>query len=135
MGKKRIFRIYAPGKALFSYLSTGAIAKGIGILTTPLFTRLLGVEDYGRVALYLGAVGIVSGIVSPFVSGGQIYRVIGKYKDNAVFFSGLPYIFVTALVLCTLLFTFKEYFEIDVIFVVMLYTSYTFLRDAIKNRA
>ena len=120
--KKASKRLNTPGRALFAYLISGAVAKGIGVLTTPLFTRVLSGDDYGSVALYLSAVGVMSAIISPLASGSCIYLASQKFKADAreVTASVIPLIFAFCGGICTLLFTFKALFGFNNTFVVLI---------------
>ena len=111
-----------PGKALVGYLFAGAFTKMIGILTTPLFTRLLGGEEYGKLAFFLSSSGVISGIISPLVSGSQIYGILNQSEDNInkIFLSGLLPISGICGALGILLFTLGLFFEEYLGFAVLL---------------
>lgn len=115
-------KLNTPGKALFSTVWIGILAKGISILTTPLFTRLLGGEEYGRLAFYLSVIGIISGIVSPFVTGSQIYGIASKYKSNSptIFLSGILPVLSIIGVICALLFTFSSLLTLNAVFILLI---------------
>ena len=93
----------------------------IGILATPVFTRMLGGEEYGSVAFYLSVVGVVSSVISPLVSGSRIYGVVSKYKSD---FSTVTLSAVTPILafcggICIVLFTFKALFPLDTTFILL----------------
>lgn len=120
--KSRSLRLNAPGKALLSYLSTGTIAKAIGILVTPIFTRLLGGEQYGSIAFYLSAVGVVSSAMSPLVSGSRIYSVVRSYKNDVstVVLSGIIPLFMLCGVIYVIMFALSPLLSFDWLFISLL---------------
>ena len=72
--KKEKSVLNKPGKALVGYLGAGAVSKIIGILATPIFTRLLGSEEYGKLAC------------APFLlSKTNLRRPFYKGRPNAYF--------------------------------------------------
>lgn len=105
-GKMAKSKLNVPGVASLRYLSAGVITKLIGILTTPIFTRLLSTEDYGSFAFYLSVLGVSAGLISPLCSGGQLYSELknGESSSN-VFLSSLAPILGFCAILCIFLFT------------------------------
>jgi O-antigen/teichoic acid export membrane protein len=61
---------------------SGAIARGIGALSTPIFTRLLTPSEYGLYPLYNTWLGVLSVIVTLEVTGSAIYRGFQKYDGK-----------------------------------------------------
>ncbi len=129
-----------PARASAAYLLVGTISKALGIFSTPIFTRLLSSEEYGRAAFYISVVGMLSGIVLPFCSGSQIYGLISRSeikKDSLVLafsFSNLA----VSLVICLLLFTFGRFFGLDLqfsffIFLQILFDSLVLLYVSFKR--
>jgi O-antigen/teichoic acid export membrane protein len=112
------FALNKPSKALLGYLGAGFLCKAIGILTTPIFTRLLSESDYGSLAFFLSLSGILLGILSPLVSGSQIYGILSKSGERAenVFLSGLFPIFSVTLLISAALFSTSLFFGWDLIF-------------------
>ena len=53
---KKIGRLYTnmtlPVKASMWYLACSVLQKAIGFLTTPIFTRVMGISDFGVVSMY-----------------------------------------------------------------------------------
>ena len=71
-----------PAKATIYYTLSSALAKAVGILTTPIFTRILSGEDYGKYTLYMSWLGLCTTICTSFVSQGVIYRGLEKFKTQ-----------------------------------------------------
>ncbi len=100
-----------PAKATIYYSLSSALAKSVGILTTPIFTRLLTGEEYGKYTLYMSLLGLFTLICSSITSPAVIYRGLEKYndkKDAFVFSSFILGIGFTA-AFCTLLFAFSPF--------------------------
>ncbi len=73
--------IAKPAKAGIFYITTNVFTKLIALLATPLFTRLLLPEEYGVYSLYISWMGIISVLVALGISGGAIYRALGKFGE------------------------------------------------------
>ena len=100
-------RLKIPAKATIWYLGASAVAKGMGVITTPFFTRLLGGEEYGNIALYMSLLGGASVIVSAFSSGSSFYKGYKESGDNKSGFlrAALIVICTISIAFCILLFT------------------------------
>ena len=77
--KKRAV-ITLPAKASVFYTLTGAFERGINVLFTPIFTRLLTPGEYGVYPLYTSWLGILTVFLSLELSGSIIYRALTKYR-------------------------------------------------------
>ncbi len=124
-------RLNVPGRASAWYLASGMFTKAIGILSTPIFTRLMSTEDYGSFSFYLSVIGIACGIVAPFCSGSQIYSVISKFKNKSCdcfLPASLPTLGFCGVV-CLFLFTFARYFGFD--FQTIFFISFQILFDSL----
>ena len=75
-------QITRPAKAGAFYIATTIITKAIALFASPIFTRLLTPEEYGVFSLYLSFSGILSVVVSLGITGGAMYKALGKFKDN-----------------------------------------------------
>ncbi len=104
-----------PAKATIYYIMTSALAKSIGIITTPIFTRLLSSEEYGKYTLYMTTLGIFTLISSSAVSSTVIYRGIEKFKEEkeSFIFSSLLTGFGFTGLICIVLFTFSPILGLD----------------------
>ncbi len=74
--------IAKPAKAGIFYITTNFFTKLIALLATPLFTRLLLPEEYGIYSLYVSWMGIITVIIALGISGGAIYRALGRFREN-----------------------------------------------------
>ena len=51
---KKIYKnMSLPAKASIWYMLCSVLQKGISVITTPIFTRILSTEQYGLVSIYL----------------------------------------------------------------------------------
>jgi O-antigen/teichoic acid export membrane protein len=71
-----------PAKATVWYVGSGAMARAIGALSTPIFTRLLTPGEYGLYPLYNTWIGVLSVLVTLEITGSAIYRGFQRYEDN-----------------------------------------------------
>lgn len=99
---------------------TSALAKSVGILTTPIFTRILSGEDFGKYTLYMSWLGLLTVICSGMISQTVMYRGFEKFKDKKdgfLFSAFLLGIGFTAII-CSLLFAFSPILGlgIDIVF-------------------
>jgi len=81
-GKLEALKINKPAKAGIFYISTNVFTKIIALFATPLFTRLLTPDEYGVYSLYVSWMGVISVIIALGISGGAIYRGLGRYRDS-----------------------------------------------------
>lgn len=72
-----------PARASLGFTLAGIFAKGIGVLLTPLFSRLLRAEEYGLYSLYLTWLGIFSIAATLGITGSVLYRGMQKYRADA----------------------------------------------------
>ena len=102
------FEIAKPAKAGLFYITTNVLTKAIALFTTPLFTRLLLPEEYGVYSLYVSWMGILSVFLALGISGGAVYRGLGKFKGSESEFissaTGILLVPFLALLLVSLIF-------------------------------
>ena len=116
--KEPTLAIKLPARATLWYLGVSVITKGTGILTTPIFTRILSSEDYGSFALYMSLIGVGSVICSAVSSGSAVYKGMSKSRENvgeylrAVLLLTLSF----SILICLLLFAFSSFFRLKRIF-------------------
>ena len=93
--------IRKPAKAGIFYITTNVFTKLVALLATPLFTRLLLPEEYGVYSLYVSWMGIISVLVALGISGGTIYRALGKFKEERenLISSAIGILFISSAVL------------------------------------
>ena len=78
--KKRDIRL--PAKAGVWYVCASAAIKLGGMAATPIFTGAMSKEEYGKYALYMSWIAILSVVSTLGLSGGVIYRGMQKFKDR-----------------------------------------------------
>ncbi len=71
-----------PAKATIYYTLTSTLAKAIGVLTTPVFTRILTSESYGKYTFYMSILGLCTLVCSSAISPGVLYRGLDKFRDR-----------------------------------------------------
>ena len=69
-------------KASFWFIVSNIMLKGISFITTPIFTRLLDVADYGVSNLFITWEGIISIFATLSLSGGVYNVAMTKYEDD-----------------------------------------------------
>lgn len=74
-------------KAALWFLICSFLQKGISVITTPIFTRLLSTEDFGKYNIFNSWYGIISIIVSVNLSYGVYSQGLVKYPDKRNLFS------------------------------------------------
>ncbi len=100
-----------PAKATIYYIMTSALAKTVGILTTPIFTRILSSEGYGKYTLYMSILGLCTLISSSVISPSVIYRGLDKFKEKkqSFIFSAFACSWAFSALICLLLFAFSGF--------------------------
>lgn len=84
---KKTERLSAPAKASFVLMLTQLIQKGLAVITTPIFTRLLTTAEYGQVSVFFSWYEILV-IFSGFcLSKGVFNNGMLDYKDDRDCFS------------------------------------------------
>lgn len=87
-------------KAALWFLICSFLQRGISVITTPIFTRLLATEDYGKYNIFNSWYGIVSIFVSINLSYGVYSQGLIKYQDERDSFSsslqGLTFVLCAA---------------------------------------
>ena len=69
-------------KASFWFVISNVALKGMSFITTPIFTRLMQVEDYGATSVFVTWEGVINVFATLALSGG-VYNVAQvKYKDD-----------------------------------------------------
>ncbi len=78
--KRAIFTL--PARASVFYTLTGALERGINVLFTPIFTRILTPAEYGVYPLYVSWLGIFTVFLTLELSGNIMYRALTRYKHR-----------------------------------------------------
>jgi len=88
MGKYTILPVQV--KASFWFLICSFLQKGISVITTPIFTRLLSTAEYGQFNVFNSWMGILTIIVTMDLSYGVYARGLVKFeKEREIFSSSL----------------------------------------------
>ncbi len=106
-------KIKKPALASIWYFISNGVVRGVGVVGTPIFTRLLTPSEYGLFPLWSTWLGIVSTLVSFEIGGGAMYRGLERYrgKERDFIASLLSLFSVVFLAFCLLYFTFSEFFN------------------------
>ena len=100
-------------KASLWFLICSFLQKGISMLTTPIFTRLLTTEEYGQFNVFFSWNGIITIFVSLNLSYGVYTQGLIRYEDDRTVFSsslqGLSTVLITSWTLTYCIF--KEFFN------------------------
>lgn len=104
-----------PAKASLWYVGSGIFVKLLGVLSTPIFTRVLSEEEYGQFTFYMSFVAVLFGVVSVLFSPAVIYKGIQNFRENSdEYISKVLYVdFGVLTLICTLLFAFNDYLGLN----------------------
>lgn len=100
-------------RASFWFLICAFLQKGISMLTTPIFTRILDTAEYGQYNVFNSWLGIISIFVSMSLAGGGYTQGLVKYeKDRKEFASAIQGLLITLLMFWSLIyFLFHTYWN------------------------
>lgn len=83
-------------RASFWFLICSFLQKGISMITTPIFTRIMSTGDYGQYGVFNSWYGIINIIVALALTGGVHSQGLIKYdKERKVFSSSLQGLTIT----------------------------------------
>lgn len=71
-----------PAKAGLFYIVTNVLTKAVTLLFSPIYTRLLPPSEYGIYSLYITWCGILAVFIGLGISGGAVYRGLGKFSHR-----------------------------------------------------
>ena len=71
-----------PARASFYSIGTNIISKGISIIFTSIFTRILLPSEFGEYTVFASWVGIASAISTFELGGSVLYRGMQKWREN-----------------------------------------------------
>ncbi len=98
-------------KASLWFFICAVFQRGISVITTPIFTRLLSTTDYGRYSVFYSWLSIVSVIVSMNLFSGVFTMGIVKFREEErVFTSSLQGLTLTLCLLWTVVYLLKRNF-------------------------
>ena len=105
-------KIRLPARASLWYAASAVITKGISMLSTPVFTRLLSPEEYAIFPLFLSWLGVLGALSSADPSSAAILGGIDKFKSDKQGFvkASLGFNFFILIAVCALYFTFSSIF-------------------------
>lgn len=96
-----------PAKAAIWFLICSFLQKGISVITTPIFTRLLSTAEYGEYNVFNSWLSIVNIFVSLMLSGGVYTQGLVKFdKERNVFSSSLQGLTLTLVAGWTIIYLF-----------------------------
>lgn len=100
-------------RASFWFLISAFLQKGISVISTPVFTRLLSVAEYGQYNVFNSWLGIATVFVSLNLSLGVYSQGLVKFeKEQAVFSSSLQGLTILLLFLWTVIyFIFQDFWN------------------------
>ncbi len=79
---KKLNTMSPAAKASFWFVISSICLKGISFITTPIFTRLLDVADYGTTSVFVTWEGVISIFATLTLSGGVYNVAMTKYEDD-----------------------------------------------------
>ena len=69
-------------KASLWFILCNVLEKGIGFISTPIFTRIMSVTEYGQYSVFLSWSSIIGLFVTINAAGGVINNGLAKYDDK-----------------------------------------------------
>jgi len=107
---ERIPKMKLPAKASIWYIAAYSLQRSVGVLGTPIFTRLLTAEEYGLYPLFNTYLGIISVIATLEITGGIALRGMQKFSDRKAEFlsASLGLIATVFSIISVLYFAFRE---------------------------
>lgn len=111
-----------PAKASLFYSLAGALAKGTGLLFTPIFTRVMAAEEYGRYTLYITTLALMSVVCTAPVTGSMMYKGYGEFDGERRSFTAaaMGLAFCTVPAVCLLALALRKTLGISIGFVPLL---------------
>lgn len=80
--RKKMQGIPAQVHAAFWYLICSFLQKGISVITTPIFTRIMTTEEYGRYSVFNSWMEIVATFVTLNIASGVYMRDLVKFENR-----------------------------------------------------
>ncbi|MBR6420135.1 MAG: oligosaccharide flippase family protein [Oscillospiraceae bacterium] len=111
--RERYCALSLQAKASLWFLICAFMQKGISTLTTPIFTRLMNTEEYGRFGVFNSWLGIISVLVTLDLYYGVYGQGLVKFSaDRAAFSSSMQGLIFTLCAGYTLIYTlFRQFFN------------------------
>ena len=79
---RRIQQLPESAKASFWFVISSIALKGLSFITTPIFTRMLAVADYGTTSVFITWEGVISVFATLNLAGGVYNVAMTKYADD-----------------------------------------------------
>ncbi len=79
---KRLPSVRLPARAGIWGIISSLVARGVGVVGTPIFTRLLTPAEYGLYPLYTTWSALIGVVATMGLTGGAIYRGMQRYSDR-----------------------------------------------------
>lgn len=79
---KRIESISLPLKASLFFMIASVFEKGIGLITVPIFTRILSAEVFGQISVFNSWKGILNVLITFSLVGGVINNAMLDFEDD-----------------------------------------------------
>ena len=113
--RKGFAKVKLPARASLCYLAISLAGKAVGFVTTPIFTRLLSGDEYGKYTLYMTLIGGISVICSAISSGSAVYKGLQDHGEEKEKYLRSVLLVNSAFstLFCILLFTFSDYFGLN----------------------
>lgn len=116
-------------KASFWFVVSNVVLKGISFITTPIFTRMLDVSDYGISSVFVTWEGVIS-IFATLSLGGGVYNVamtkfekdVDRYTSSMIGLVALTSVF-TYLVCITINAVFPQLFGLSIGYLVFMWVQ------------
>lgn len=107
---KRQPTLKLPARAGIWNIISALVARGVGVVGTPIFTRLLTPTEYGLYPLYVTWLGVFTSVITLGLTSGAILRGLQRYEGRRVeFLSAAMGLFLTVFgVGAVLILTFSE---------------------------
>lgn len=104
-------KLRTPVKAAFWFTVMAFFQKGISFFVTPLYTRMLSVEEYGYYSLFLSWISFFSPIATLNLSGGGFNNGMMKYEnDRKQYVSSIQALgYITVSIFFIIIFIFKDW--------------------------
>lgn len=99
-----------PARGALWYISASALARGVGVLGTPVFTRLLSPPEYGLFPLYNTWMSLFAVISTLGITGGISLAGLGRFshRKNEYISASVGLFFVVSLFVAMIYFSFSE---------------------------
>lgn len=103
--KQKYMNLSAPIKASLWFTVCNALQKGIALLSTPIFTRMLTTEQYGMYTIYQSWYAIISIIATLNLSYGVFNNGMTKFPDDRPrFVSAMQGLSITATIIVSIVY-------------------------------